>query len=232
MLALDAHLVCWYDSLPSFLRAPNPCPKWLIRPRASTKWKYQNLRIILHRPILLDAVLRRVGFQDLDADQKVCVRKCQSLARHSIEIIGSEWSDNQFSGWPAVWFLFQACSIPLLCLYSFKDDSQHIDDWDGQVQTSIDLFRKMEPWGVAAKRTYELVSLLYETYKETLKADTIPSESARSVLPDQFFPAAVPQSVPMGAPDSTGWSLWDGLFDSAAPDFPELGFGMDGLDFL
>ncbi|KAL1968617.1 hypothetical protein VTN77DRAFT_1443 [Rasamsonia byssochlamydoides] len=230
MLTLDAHLVCWHESLPSYLRAPNPCPKWLVQPRASSKWRYQNFRIILHRPILLDAVLRRVGFQELDADQKVCVRKCQSLARTAIDSIGSEWSENQFSGWPAVWYLFQACMIPLLCLYSFKDDAHHVDDWNQQVQKSIDLLREMGPWSVAAKRSCELISMLYDTYKETLKADAHPAEAARPI-PELFFAPEV--SSPL--PDSTGWSgwsLWGGLFDSAEPNFPELGFGMDGLDFL
>ncbi|KKA20215.1 clr-2 [Rasamsonia emersonii CBS 393.64] len=208
MLTLDAHLVCWHESLPSFLRAPESLPH------------------VAH------AVLRRVAFQDLDADQKVCVRKCQSLARNAIECIGSEWSENQFSGWPAVWYLFQASIIPLLCLYSFKDESHHVDDWNQQVQKSIDLLRKMEPWSVAAKRSCELISMLYDTYKETLKTDVLPSETARPTPPDHFFAADVAPPLPTGPPDSTSLSLWDGLFDSAEPDFPDLGFGMDRLDFL
>ncbi|KAG0644958.1 Regulatory GAL4 [Hyphodiscus hymeniophilus] len=157
-LALDAHLVYWFESLPSFLRAPEPCPDWLLQPRSSAKWKYQNLRIMLHRPVLMEATLRHIPFQELNGDQKVCVRKCQLLAGQAIENVASEWTQNQYSGWPAVWFLFQACIIPLLSLYGFNDDSQQIDNWNQQVLKAVQLFKEMEPWSIAARQTHELES--------------------------------------------------------------------------
>jgi hypothetical protein len=223
MLTLDAHLVCWYESLPSVFRDPHPCPKWFEQPRASSKWRYQNLRIMLHRASLLDAVMRHVSFSELDADQKVCVRKCQSLARSSIESISAEWTQNQYSGWPAVWYLFQACVIPLICLYSFNDDEnrQHVDEWDRQVRFSIDLLRDMGPWSVAAKSTCELVSTLYDSYREGRNTEI--SDVSRSSLPSQFFAAEIHPSLRQatGLSDSTGWALWDENFDFV-PEFPEL----------
>ncbi|KAH8703624.1 fungal-specific transcription factor domain-containing protein, partial [Talaromyces proteolyticus] len=160
-LALDAHLVYWFESIP-FLNNPELLPECLQQPRLSTKWKYQNLRIILHRPTLMEATLRHIPFQELQGEQKVCVRKCQSLAGKAIENIASEWTQNQYSGWPAVWFLFQACTIPLLSLYGFNDDLENTEGWKKQVERAIKLFEEMKPWSIAAHQTHVFVSLLYE----------------------------------------------------------------------
>jgi hypothetical protein len=222
-LVLDAHLTYWFDSLPSFLRTPGPCPAWLLQPRASAKWKYQNLRIMIHRPALMEATLRRVPFQELHNDQKVCVRKCQSLASQAIENISSEWTQNQYSGWPAVWYLFQACTIPLLSLFSFNNDLQQTEDWRQQVQKSIQLFKAMEQWSLVARQTHELISLLYEAFCKSL----ISNPNTQEDTPVGFSDGS--QSI-MPSTQTHGivqWSMWEGLFN-----FPDLGFPVAGFPDL
>lgn len=234
-LAIDAHLVYWFENLPPFLNASMPCPDWLQQPRSSAKWKYQNLRIMLYRPALMEATLRRVPFQELHCNQKVCVRKCQSLASQAIEDIASEWTQNQYSGWPAVWFLFQACIIPLLSLYGFKDDTKQSADWSQQVLRSLQLFKEMEQWSIAARQTHELVTLLYDAYRKTITSN-LNSSTYVSSTSHLDNPQPSTQSNIM-----TDWPLWEGLFNfsetafsvAAFPDlnFPDLGLGTDTLEY-
>ena len=89
-----------------------------------------------------------------------------------MESIASEWTQNQFSGWPAACYLFQACTIPLLSLYTFREDSLHTEDWNQQVRKAMELLKEMEPWSIAAKRTYELISHLYDARSGGLEVDT------------------------------------------------------------
>jgi hypothetical protein len=241
-LALDAHLVYWFENLPPFMHSPMPCPNWLLQPRLSAKWKYQNLRIILYRPILMEATLRRVAFQELHSDQKVCVRKCQSLASQAIENIASEWMQNQYSGWPAVWFLFQACIIPLLSLHGFRDDTQQSEDWCQQVLKAIRLFKEMEQWSIAAHKTHELVSLLYDAYRESLASNANPLESTSTCMSSaSHLDNPQPILTPTQNHNMAEWTLWEGLLNfpdsmfpaSAFPDlnFPDLGSGEDMLEY-
>jgi hypothetical protein len=241
-LALDAHLVYWFENLPPFLHSPAPCPDWLLQPRSSAKWKYQNLRIMLYRPTLMEATLRRIPFQELHSDQRVCVKKCQSLASQAIENIASEWVQNQYSGWPAVWFLFQACTIPLLSLHSFSDDTHHSEDWSQQVLKVIRLFKEMEQWSIAARKTHELVSLLYDAYRKTLASNPNTVESMSAYLSSAIHADnPLPTVTPTQNHNMSEWPLWEGLFNfpdsvfpvSAFPDlnFSDLGPWADTLEY-
>ncbi|OZJ02364.1 hypothetical protein BZG36_04478 [Bifiguratus adelaidae] len=226
MLTCDAHLVHWYDNLPSYLKAPNPCPPLLQQPRATIKWRFQNLRIILYRSVLLDAALRRVSLRELTPDENVCISKCHAIAKEAIESIASEWTENQFSGWPAVWFLFQACIIPILCIYSYRDDTQQLDEWNQQVQKSITLFQEMEPWSVAARKTRELVCLLFEASKVTRDQNLFQVTTDRMVHPHPELTGPMTPVQPQGS--CGGGMLWEGFFDFPELDFPELGVGVNG----
>jgi hypothetical protein len=66
------------------------------------KWRYQNLRIILHRPYLLSAALRKAPFSSLTAEEKLAVSKCRIIAAKAIENISTECKDDVISGWNGV----------------------------------------------------------------------------------------------------------------------------------
>jgi hypothetical protein len=232
-LTLDAHLVYWFQNLPPYLRSPEPCPEWLVQPRASSKWKYLSLRIILHRPVLLEAALRRLALSELTADQRICLSKCQSLARTCIDNIGAEWTQNQYSGWPGGWFLLQACVVPLLSLYTFGEETEQAVGWNQQVQKAILIFEEMTPWGIAARRTYELISALYSKYLERSNASAVDNtiilvQPGSSAIDDQLFGHQQPQQI-LG--DLEEWPLWEGF--STYPDLDVLDIGVDwnGWDF-
>jgi hypothetical protein len=189
----------------------------------------------------MEATLRGIPFQELHSDQKICIRKCQSLAGQAIEGIASEWTQNQYSGWPAVWFLFQACTIPLLSLYGVNGDSQQKEVWNQQVQKAIHLFKEMDQWSIAARQTHGIVSLLYDAYHKSLASNSDALEcrststsSARSLVSPQ------PVMAPTQNHNSVELPLWEGLFNfpdlvfpvSVFPDlnFPEFGPGAETSD--
>lgn len=94
------------------------CPEFLKTARVVMHWRYQNLRILLHRPSLLAAALRRVPFTSLSAEEKVAVGRCRVLAAQTIADINDQCGQELISGWNAVWFMYQAVMIPLVSLFS------------------------------------------------------------------------------------------------------------------
>ncbi|KAG7043761.1 fungal specific transcription factor domain-containing protein [Colletotrichum scovillei] len=161
---LDGQLVNWYSSLPWLLRTTDPCAEPLYIARCIMKWRYQNLRMLLHRPVLLSLAsngsLSHVAEQDVTA-----IETCRSLAKQTIEDIAREWTRNQMSGWNAVWFLYQAAMIPLVSTF-WEWNSPRVADWHQQIETILDLLEAMEDWSLAAKRSREVVWRMYEASRQ------------------------------------------------------------------
>ncbi|KXH27412.1 fungal specific transcription factor domain-containing protein [Colletotrichum simmondsii] len=161
---LDGQLVNWYSSLPWLLRTTDPCAEPLYIARCIMKWRYQNLRMLLHRPVLLSLAsngsLSHVAEQDVAA-----IETCRELAKQTIEDIAREWTRNQMSGWNAVWFLYQAAMIPLVSTF-WEWNSPRVADWHQQIETILDLLEAMEDWSLAAKRSREVVWRMYEASRQ------------------------------------------------------------------
>ena len=104
VVQLDADLVRWWDDLPTMLTedAEDSIPTFLRVPRLVTKWRYQNLRIILHRPYLLSAALRKVPFSSLTGEEKLAIGKCRVIAAKTIDDIATECKEDVISGWNGV----------------------------------------------------------------------------------------------------------------------------------
>ena len=104
VVQLDAELVRWWDDLPTILTKDleDSIPSFLQVPRLVMKWRYQNLRIILHRPYLLSAALRKSQFQNLTAEEKVSIGKCRLIAAKTIEDISTECKEDVICGWNGV----------------------------------------------------------------------------------------------------------------------------------
>ncbi|PSK51902.1 hypothetical protein B9Z65_3169 [Elsinoe australis] len=179
-------------------RSSDGCPPFLKTARLIMHWRYQNLRIILHRPSVLAAALRRVPFSALSAEEKVAVGRCRAVAAQSIADIDSMCEEELIAGWNAVWFMYQAVMVPLVSLFAHLSitatkarHSQHLsnncqmkgedsdqpqeapnypspgtesdmDKWRSQIETAMRFFERMEHWSVAAKKSKDVVSRLYE----------------------------------------------------------------------
>ncbi|CAO2652394.1 Nn.00g006770.m01.CDS01 [Neocucurbitaria sp. VM-36] len=191
----DAQILKWYDELPSILSNPEePCPEFLRRVRIVMKWRYQNIRIVLHRPILLTTALRRGAWATLTAEEKVAVGKCRLIALKTIEDISQECMPDLISGWNAVWFCFQACMVPLVSLFSDTSVPEEIEKWKASVETALQFFETVKDWSIAAKRSGDAVRRLYAAYKTS--ASTLSQPPAAMPVPTPQYQGHTHFAVP------------------------------------
>lgn len=156
---LDGQLVSWYSNLPWLLRTTDPCAEPLYIARCIMKWRYQNLRMLIHRPVLLSlASSNATAATEADI---AAVEMCRELAKHTVDDIAREWSRNQMSGWNAAWFLYQAAMVPLVSVF-WQWNSPRVPDWHKQIETIVELLEAMEDWSLAARRSREVIMRMYE----------------------------------------------------------------------
>lgn len=209
---MDGQLVNWYSNLPWLLRTTDPCAEPLYIARCIMKWRYQNLRMLLHRPVLL--TMASNGMNTTAAEQDIAaVETCREMAKATIEDISREWTRNQMSGWNAVWFLYQAAMIPLVSIF-WEWSSPQVPEWQRQIETILELLDAMEDWSLAARRSREVVWRMYEASRQTSAVrDAAPALQVSTdglVLNDNEFhlsPIGLENDDMMGMMDQHG--LWD-----------------------
>jgi hypothetical protein len=135
------------------------------RVRFVMKWRWQNMRILLHRPVLLSTALRRTPFSILSPDEQVTVGNCRILAAQTIVDISAECLPDLISGWNAVWFVFQAAMVPLVSLFSDSSMSEEAKSWEASVEAAIVFLGRMERWSIQAKKSLSAVQSLYGAAK-------------------------------------------------------------------
>lgn len=234
---MDGQLINWYNNLPWLLRSNDPCAEPLYLSRCVMKWRYQNLRMLLHRPILLSMASNGVNSQ-AGEHEIAAVETCRELAKATIDEISREWARNQMSGWNAVWFLYQAVMVPLVSIY-WQWNSPFVTEWQLQIEATLTLFDAMEDWSLAARRSREVVRRLYEArhqccYQSPLSsAGTDPS----MMLGDtglHMSPIELDLDDMVGMLDQQGiWDL-DGMYwgepqDTLPVDSEMYNMGNDGM---
>ena len=181
--SVDNQLVNWYNNLPWLLKTTDPCAEPLYIARCIMKWRYQNLRMLLHRPVLLSMASNGSAAQ-LTRQDLAAVETCRELAKTTIEDIAREWTRNQMAGWNAVWFLYQAAMIPLVSIF-WQCNSASVPAWQKQIETILELLDAMEDWSLAARRSREVVWRMYEASRQpsVLRGDgTVPATAAEQGL--------------------------------------------------
>ncbi|SMQ47401.1 unnamed protein product [Zymoseptoria tritici ST99CH_3D7] len=162
------------------------CPEMLKIPRAVMYWRYQNLRILMHRPVLLAAALRKTPFANMKDDERLAVSRCRLVAGQSIYDIDASCPENLIAGWNAVWMVYQAVMVPLVSLFSVLSLQTHgrtdgdfqtpsgsegsaplpgsdddVEKWKSEIETAIAFFDRMNQWSVAARKSRDVVQRLY-----------------------------------------------------------------------
>ena len=164
---LDRQLVEWHDHLPWILRSTEPCPESIYTARCVMKWRYQNLRIVLYRPVLLNLANR--GGEGVPTQEELeAVAKCRAIAKQTIDDIAQEWTPNQMLGWNGVWFMYQASMIPLVTIFSESWNTQQVRECQAQIEDVLTAFDGLADWSLAARRSREVVSKMYEASKGAL----------------------------------------------------------------
>lgn len=186
-----------YQSTNGTMPTDNACPAILKTPRAIMHWRYQNLRLLLHRPYLLATALRGTPYTSLSVEEKVAVARCRTIAAQTISDISKTCEEELIAGWNAVWLLYQAVMVPLVSLFSALSTSgprtqsgnavkvransqttQAVDsrasdqleedmrNWRQQIEMALSFFDHFTCWSVAAKRSKDVVTRLYEASKQ------------------------------------------------------------------
>lgn len=131
------------------------------------KWRYQNLRIVLYRPVLLNLANR--GGEGVPTQEELeAVAKCRAIAKQTIDDIAQEWTPNQMLGWNGVWFMYQASMIPLVTIFSESWNTQQVRECQAQIEDVLTAFDGLADWSLAARRSREVVSKMYEASKGAL----------------------------------------------------------------
>lgn len=137
------------------------------------KWRWLNLRIVLYRPVLLNLANR--GNDATPTPEEVeAVLKCRTLAQQNIEDIAREWTPNQMLGWNAVWFMYQASMIPLVSMFWESWNRSLVRECQAQIEMVLEAFEGMADWSLAARRSREVVSKMYEASRRPLTRQASP----------------------------------------------------------
>lgn len=189
MFDMDSQLLQWWNNLPPVLKDYEPCPESLYTVRTVMRWRFYNQRMLVYRPRLLSYAMRRVPFMAIRSEERTAIQKCREIAELSIQDISMTTQLNQMIGWNAVWLLFQATMVPLICLSigSADDDSRaSFEACKTQVETAIQTLDRMQPYGHTAGRSLEVVSRILEVNLHA--PDVEPPDTSAEGLASQDFP--------------------------------------------
>lgn len=207
----DNMLVSWFEDLPEFLRSTKIPAPGLQDARAVLKWRYENIRLLLHRPLVLDTLLRQTPFHNLSSDEQTVVKKCRELAAEAILSIQCEWRSNKISCWNAIWFLFQACLVPIMALAIEPPETENYQSWISQAQMAIATCTSMSDLTLAGHKTRAFLERLLlaalklpnGTPQSQLHGDfQAPLQSAMELLSDEWDLVTRQEFVPgFNSPD-------------------------------
>ena len=93
----------------------------------------------------------------------LAVQRCNVASSKTISQISSFWSSHQqrnmIAGWYALYFLFQAVMIPVICLRN-NPQAEAASSWRDQIQMSILTLRDMAPLSEAANKCLDIIDTL------------------------------------------------------------------------
>lgn len=199
----------WKTNVPVVMRHAPTCPVRLKLARVCLHIRHLNMRLVLNRPLLLTTSLRRARNGQIQPDEIEVVERCRSIALTTVAAIQEDWFPIQLCARSLNWFLFQACMVLLLSLFS-EPNHPDVHQWTVSMEVSLDLFEKMSPWGLTIRRTREVIQLIYGASQAT----------ATQTQPDSFLEQDV-RWEPSVFWDSANWDALLGFteFDFEGTDF-------------
>ncbi|UKZ48271.1 hypothetical protein TrVGV298_002494 [Trichoderma virens] len=149
------------------------------------KWRYQDLRMLLHRPVLL--FLANSGcsdWEDCSPDDAAAVKMCLALAIATVEDVEREWTPSRIAGWKAAWYLHQASMVPLLILLWNPRNMPNeavMEPCRRAIPIVLSLLEAMKPWSLTANRSCALIGRVFAAATQGAKVDvTDENDPARS----------------------------------------------------
>jgi hypothetical protein len=236
MFDIDSQLVQWWNNLPPLLRDYEPCPESMFAVRTVMRWRYKNQRMLLYRPTLLNYAIRRIPFMAIRTEERAAIEKCREIAKSLIQDISITSPMNNIIGWNAVWLLFQATMVPLVCLSlgsTHGGFSGLPDDSKAQVDTAILTLDRLKLYGHTAERSREVISHILEANMQSPNGESFDASSSQIGAQDFPFMNILTNSQGVGqdqladrmAPGfGNGWSesMWEYLGWESGEVWPEI----------
>lgn len=176
-LEFNKSIETFMTNLPPYFQqnAPlDPSVQWFVLTQYRLQWRVKNFQVILFRPFILQHVLH-IGDTPVPATisnsdaEKECRRICVQSARETIDLVNqflSTFQHTSISVWYALYFLFQASLIPVICLAA-EPTSEHAHRWLEDVQKTKAILVSLTDQNRLAERFYRVLERLSERYIQT-----------------------------------------------------------------
>ncbi|KAF4551888.1 Fungal specific transcription factor domain-containing protein 28 [Elsinoe fawcettii] len=191
-------------------RPTDRCPVFLQTSRIVMHYRYQNLRILIARPAVLSAALRRMPFSSISPHEKTTISRCRAIAAQTIHDISTMTKEEHIVGWTGTWFMYNAVMVPLVSLFhslsltaantrhdqmSAGNSQQEpplrtppvndpeADEWRAQIEKAIKFLKRMIPWCSTAEKSHDVVRRLYEASEHFSEYNRIQGEQLASHAP-------------------------------------------------
>ncbi|KAL4929748.1 transcription factor domain-containing protein [Aspergillus undulatus] len=175
LLQLDDQFITgWLNDLPPYFSESAPQhPKFALA-HAILRWRYRNFRILMYRPFLVGQLMSRAqrnptaqGSIDVPADTSEAINRCLTTSTEAVTLISTYWSApgnrNMMACWYALYFLFQAVLIPVICLRN--DPQSHLaTSWREQVLSAVEVLELMCALNSTATRCLGVIERLCGEY--------------------------------------------------------------------
>lgn len=169
ILSFDHELKTWFDALPSTLRRVDTSthPRLQVA-RDLIRTRYFNARVVLARcMILLLAQDWKRKIIEVAPEQRQTIEQCCLIAAEAIDAIVLYWTPTRFQIWSSSWYLFQACTVPLLAMAMERNthttsSSKEFTAWQESLAKALAAFSEMRPWMRVSDRSPDIVSAMYE----------------------------------------------------------------------
>lgn len=170
ILSLDAELQAWFEALPPTVKQPEFSPQKYQFSRELMKMRYYNARVILARSMILYIAhdcKRKI--KELMPEHRHILDSCCRVSAEAIDSTARYWIPNRIHVWNLAWYLFQACTVPLLCIAVESNMQQpplpqndDIGAWQSSLAKAQETFAEMRPWMRASDRSPDIVSAVHE----------------------------------------------------------------------
>ncbi|GKU11053.1 unnamed protein product [Fusarium langsethiae] len=170
--AFDRELQDWYDSLPAIIKDTNNTPPRITVAREFLRNRYYNVRLILSRCFLLYLAYEDTKKHPLGQSELQMAEMCGNIATEAIDAIAIHWVPNRIQAWNSAWYLFQACTVPLLSLAigsSLRLNGIETDPLEAchmNLNKALEIFSEMKPWMRASDRAPDMVAVLFQALSE------------------------------------------------------------------
>lgn len=216
-LEMDKQIAEFQANLPVYFKEEVPIDfhydNNLVLTRFRLIWRYKNLRIIMFRPFILQRILR-----DADTplsllngpEEKQCRRECLRNAHETIQSVSdfvANYSLSTLAVWYVVYFLFQACLIPLVCACS-EPDSEHAGNWKMDIQATKAVLTSLSLENRLAARFLDVINRLVHQYVEiddVSRSPITPKSELMSDIYTLFFDGFLDVEKGESQIDLNGW---------------------------